>query len=245
MKIRAGWYMPIIPLTISTDQYNYNIFTNAGSPGSICSVTLTVNTGVVVTQLIDSAAGGWAVGSTLLIVNNGHIDGVGGNGGDGGAGSGGAGTGGSNGGRAIDTNHVNLAVSINNTNGYIFGGGGGGAGGAGNSSNYGGGGGGGRGSGLGGYKGGTTGGGTQATVGGDASFSAAGVHGTGSVYLGFGGEDGADGGDWGAFGGDAPAYFGAPLRSGGGPGYAVYAYTGTLSWLGGNNGSQVKGSVRS
>ncbi len=122
-----------VPLTISANTQNYDVFTQANaSPlytAGIADVTLTVQPGVVVGS---SSTGTYALnvpnafnaGDTVTIVNNGTVIGRGGNGGGGGTlpspgGGGGAG------GNAV---YVNFATTITN-NGTLAGGGGGGGGG--------------------------------------------------------------------------------------------------------------------
>ena len=88
----------IINLTISANTQQYDIFSAAGSPAGAVDVSLTINSGVIVG---DVSAGtyavrtgsAWAAGSTIAIVNNGTIQGIGGNGGSAndGAGTGDAG----------------------------------------------------------------------------------------------------------------------------------------------------------
>lgn len=245
--IKAGVFATEVNLTISSTVTDYNLFTAAGSPAGVVAVTVTLVYGQSITRTSGLAAfrtgTGWAAGSTLRLINNGTIIGSGGIGGAGGAGAAGAGTSGSAGGDALRNDSTTIPFTVDNTNGYIFGGGGGGAGGAGMSSNFGGGGGGGRGYavGAGGAKGGTTGGGTQATDGANGSFSNFGAHGTGSVYLGYTGSDGADGGDVGRSGGNVAAWFGAAERAGGAAGKAINLNAAYITWQGGNNSSQVKG----
>lgn len=132
-----------VPLTISANTQNYNVYTQASaSPlytAGIADVTLTVQPGVVVGS---SSTGTYALnvpnafnaGDTVTIVNNGTVIGRGGNGGGGGTlpspgGGGGAG------GNAV---YVNFATTITN-NGTLAGGGGGGGGGGSGTYNTGGG----------------------------------------------------------------------------------------------------------
>lgn len=244
---------PTIPVTISSNQSNYNLFTAAGSPAYKCNVVLTINTGIVVQGTGSNpaiATTGFAAGSTIKIINNGTIAGKGGDGG------GGAfnispvddvfgGSAGANGGDAID---ITLSTTIDNTNGYIFGGGGGGGGSGGTLDGSGhikfGGGGGGGGQGYNNAAGGTGGAGTAlggtGTDGGAGSSSGPGTGGNlgGPVHP----KAGGDGGAWGSGGAD-----GDPVQTSGGTagagGYAVRTHSNSITWLGGNNGTQVKGSV--
>jgi hypothetical protein len=123
-----------VPLTISSDTSDYNVFTAAGSPSSCVAVTLTINSGITVSASSTATAAlrvpAFPAGSTVTIVNNGRIQGKGGAGGVGGnqasISSPLNGTGGSAGGPALDLSNP---VSIDNTSGVIAGGGGGGGGG--------------------------------------------------------------------------------------------------------------------
>ena len=122
-----------VPLTISANTQNYNVYTQASaSPlytAGIADVTLTVQPGVVVGS---SSTGTYALnvpnafnaGDTVTIVNNGTVIGRGGNGGGGGT-LPSPGGGGGGGGNAV---YVNFATTITN-NGTLAGGGGGGGGG--------------------------------------------------------------------------------------------------------------------
>lgn len=86
--IRLGMFRGVsavtnINLTISANTANYNLRVAAGSPGGPANVTLTIDSNVVVysnsasTPALDTGTG-WAVGSTLTIINNGYIIGGGG-----------------------------------------------------------------------------------------------------------------------------------------------------------------------
>lgn len=138
-----------VNLTISANTSNYNIFTAAGSPAVPANVTVTVNPGIFVygtstaTPAL-STGSGWAVGSTITLVNNGNIIGSGGIGGytssNGNVFALNAGAKGGNGGDALQALY---AITVTN-NGKIAGGGGGGGSGAtvdpnaGSAQNYGG-----------------------------------------------------------------------------------------------------------
>lgn len=120
----------VVNLVISANTQNYNIFTAAGSPAGVATVTVTINSGVIVGSSGTSAAAlvtgsGWASGSTISIVNNGKIIGAGG---AGGTSTGGSGSPGGLGGPAIN---LTYPVTITNGSGNIYGGGGGGGGGGG------------------------------------------------------------------------------------------------------------------
>jgi hypothetical protein len=125
-----------LALTIASSTQNYDVFTNASPSPSYSAgttdVTLTINPGVLVGS---SSTGTYAMlvpsgfnpGDTVTIINNGVVQGRGGNGGAGrnGPGTGGNGAGGGN---AL---YVNRPTTITN-NGTFAGGGGGGGGGNGN-----------------------------------------------------------------------------------------------------------------
>ena len=213
--------MPTIQtlLTISSNITNYNLFTTLGSPVTPVDVIITINSGVYVystdTATPAFSTGSIPVGSTIKIINNGYIMGMGGAGGTG-----------SNtpgpiaGGSAISTF---LPIIIDNTSGWIGGGGGGGSGATGFGGFGYGGGGGGAGGGAGGRVagsitndgfGGAGGGvGSAGSYGGNISnFYYAGggggriVPGVGGIGNGAGGEAGGAGGmnsnagSWGAGG---------------------------------------------
>jgi len=137
-----------IPLTISGDTANYNIYSNRGptyDPGK-SNITLTINPGVTVSSnstpayALDTGSG-WNPGDSVTVVNNGTIKGMGGAAGDGIAGSVNAslpyGTNiyptalanspGDSGGQAFQAQYP---VTFTN-NGSVYGGGGGGGGGGG------------------------------------------------------------------------------------------------------------------
>lgn len=238
MKLRMNASKPVILLTIAADTANYNVRTAAGSPAFAADVTVTINAGVQVYST--SAANpafdfgtGWPVGTTLKLINNGEVFGCGGNGASAVAFSSGAN--GSAGGDAIKLNG-NIA-SIDNTAGYVRGGGGGGgSGGSGNlGTNGGGGGGGGAGRNAGGGGAGTTGG----SNGSPGSLLAPGGGGGGI-------NSGGDGGRGGyayepGFDGQESLDFN-PGGTGGAAGYAVRRNGGVPIWLGGNNPTQVRGA---
>ena len=126
-----------LALTIASSTQNYDVFTSASSSPSYSAgttdVTVTINPGVLVGS---SSTGTYAMlvpsgfnpGDTVTIINNGVVQGRGGNGG---AGKSGPGIGG-NGGGGGNALYVNRPTTITN-NGTFAGGGGGGGGGNGNS----------------------------------------------------------------------------------------------------------------
>lgn len=257
-------------LIISTNQTNFDLFVELGGPPGPIDVTLTINTGVNVDGLNGSPAittAGIHPDSTLTIINNGAIRGYGGNGGDGisatlnyeDEGSGCVfsaqkfdGAQGQAGGDALNTT---IDVTIDNTNGDIFAGAGAGGGGDSHAPqatiSYGGGGGGG---GLGTDTGNAGAAGTgfidpfsfgscgiemeaDGVVGTAGSTTAAGTGGLkGGTGAGNGGDGGADWGETGSVGG-------AGGTSPGIGGFAVRLNGNSIVWTGGNNPTQVKGSV--
>jgi len=123
-----------VPLTISANTNNYDVYTNRGPTyvAGISDITVTVNPAVTVgstttptyAMLVPSA---FNPGDTVTIVNNGVIQGMGAVGGNGGSGTG-AGTAGSVGGSTV---YVNRPTIITNNGTVAAGGGGGGGGGGG------------------------------------------------------------------------------------------------------------------
>lgn len=215
-----------VPLSIASPTYNYDVYNNRG-PGYVAGVsdlTLTVSPGV---QVGSTSTGSYAMlvpssfspGDTVTIVNNGVIQGMGGDGGPGqfGASNGNAGGGGGN---AL---YVNRPTTIQN-NSVIAGGGGGGGAGAGNTPNkgpssWGGGGGGGA-----GYNGGGGGGGGVPGGGGNSSSGGGGGGGVPGP--------GGPGGGRGAAGSSGSPVSGANPRSGGPGGGAGYYIIGNpfVTW---------------
>jgi len=203
-----------IPLSIATPTYNYNVYTQAiANPNYVAGIsdtTVTVAPGV---QVGSTSTATYAMqvpntfnpNDTVTIVNNGVIQGRGGNGGAGRVGSatGGAGLAGGN---AL---YVNRPTTIQN-NSVIAGGGGGGGGASGTTPDKGptytgGGGGGGA-----GYDGGTGGGGPYPGAPGTSSAGGAGATGNLSSQVGGpGGGRGAAGSNGSATGGANPAPGGA------------------------------------
>lgn len=128
-------------LVISANQTNYNLHTALGSPGGAVRATVIINSGVVISSNAAGTPafneGALAAGSSIVLLNNGRIAGMGGGGGNGGE-SGhmfysgfpgtqvnGAGTAGAAGGTAL---RLTAPTTIVNGAGEIFGGGGGGGG---------------------------------------------------------------------------------------------------------------------
>ncbi len=254
---------PKINLTISTNVFDYNIRNAAISAGwngtDVVDITLTIAGGVFVrasstdTYALDSGAP-WPTGSSLIIINNGFIMGKGGNGGVGG-GLGIYATHGGHGGTALN---IQRNTTVDNTNGFILGGGGGGGGGGGayatcncgkggcdEGSAQGGGGGGGAGGGLDG--------GSGAAPGSTVLTSGAGGAGGGSSLSTCNTVSGAGGqaGDW---GGSAAQGNAGNLASaedpnlktpgaGGQGGKAVNRNTSIITFIGGNNSTQVRGAI--
>lgn len=111
-----------LPVEISLDRYNLDLFTEAGSPTYPVQVNVTINAGVRVGSENPSfpalTTGALPAGSQVNLVNNGSILGAGGLGGA-------ADSAGQAGGPAMS---LSMSISITN-NGQIFGGGGGGGGG--------------------------------------------------------------------------------------------------------------------
>ncbi len=248
-------------ITISGNQTDWNLIADGfGGVAPIVRsiVTITVNSGV----LMDSSVGadalnaqGLPANSTILLVNNGDIIGRGGNAGKGGTclvevdegptciGSGGTGLSGSDGRDAIIFDGSGVDLTIDNTNGNIYGGGGGGGGGNGckQDSPCLGAGGSGGGGGAGGGNAGIAGSGSGLCIPGNpGSSGGTGVSGTagsggGGVTNGCSTGAGGAGGEYGLDGGGA---------NGGTAGKAVENNgTGTVTFTGGNNADQVKGTV--
>jgi hypothetical protein len=238
-------------LVISADTAGVNLFTLAGSPATPINVTLTINSGIYVyssstgTPALNVPA--FPVGSTVLIVNNGYIVGMGGDGSNGTGNASSAPNAGHDGGPAIGLGND---VAIDNTFGTIGGGGGGGGGGAGAGQSIsavgGGGGGGGQsksatghgsgaGSGTAGSNGGASGPGSGGTGDHDSFYgTSAGGGGKGGTY----GQKGAKGGS-----GTGGGFAGNVGGAGGQGGNAITLNGHAVTWLGGNVPAQVLGAV--
>lgn len=253
-----------IQLVIAADQNatgsatGYNVFTAAGSPASPVAVTVTVNSGV---KVVNMRALGFPAGSTLTIINNGNILGNGGVGADTTFGDTGPGPG-------TDAIRTNVATTITNNGNIWAGGGGGAAGGYGIAYNSAGfvvdvcqsGGGGGAGANGGAAGGGNPSGGSNGSAGASYPSTGGGAGGPGRGDIGFGafcGDSGA-GGDYGQPGGDGGLgyqvdntpgniYGGYQLISpafvAGAAGKSVNTQGAGVTWISGNNGTQVKGST--
>jgi hypothetical protein len=241
-----------VQLVIAADVANYDLFAHAGSPAGVVNVQLTINSGVVVYSnstgtpaLFQSAP--FAAGSTVTLINNGTICG---RGGDGGKGQDGpfaepGGTPGNPGFDAGDAITLQNDWTIDNSNGYIFGGGGGGAGGysaySSGNGDGGGGGGGGQGrvnsnAGAGGAKGALS--GSAGVQGSPGNFAGPGAGGPSAQYGGPGGAGGA----WGTKG--VATYggtYGPP--PGGKPGNAIVLNHHVATFVGGNDTTHVKGKI--
>lgn len=259
-------------LTISSNETDYDIFVELGGPPAAVDVTVTVDAAVFVDATNGNPAmktDGMHPDSTLELINNGNIRGYGGNGGNGGSVSGlnefepgigcigviisGGGNGGQPGGDAL--NITIESVTIDNTNGNIFGGAGAGGGGGSDRSLSDLGGGGGGGGGLGTDTGNAGGGGsssvscsgpgcgctnTAGTGGSAATDSSEGTGGAGGASAGAGA---AGGTDWGEAGTAGTGSSGGSGGSGGAGGNAVRLNGASIVWEGGNNPTQVKGGV--
>lgn len=257
--------LPKIPLTISANTNNYNLFSAAGSPTYPAVIVVTINSGIEVGSTSTGSPSfttgtGWNAATTLKLINNGNIHGQGGNGG----GSQAVqvdvpkpGYAGAAGGDALD---LGFALSLDNSSGNIYGGGGGGGGGGAahldssgsqelGSSGGGGGGGASDTNTSGGSAGGFVTGITDFRSGtnGGAGSSSGGGGGTGGNWSSAVAGNGGSGGGWGSAGSAGGAGVGGTTSSSGGgagaAGKAVDKNGNTLTWLGGNNGTQVKGAV--
>src|SRR3989344_1373302 len=236
--------------TISSDTSNVNLYVLAGSPSTAGTYTVTINSGITVGSASAGTAalvsGTWPAGSTVLLINNGNIYGRGGDGGAGGSSSSipcgvfcsqypaGAGGAGGAGGPAMS---LSYNITINNTSGNIFGGGGGGGGGTGQNGAGGNGGGGGQGSMN--SSGGGGGGGTNESGGSGSGGTTSGPGAPGSGGGQFFHGPGGTGGAWASAG--ATPSGGA---SGGAAGGAIQLNGKTVTFLGGNDATHVKGAVQ-
>jgi|GEM_PF-1373862 len=244
--------------TIAANTSNYNLKSAAIAAGwnqtTPLAASITINAGIIVgstsTATPAFATGStFPAGSTLSIINNGTIQGMGGNGGNGGNDS--VGGPGSAGGNAIQ---LNWPVTITNSSGFIYGGGGGGGGGGGTTGGfeaivaYGGGGGGGRSANT------NSAGGIAVAVG--AGFSgnpgtaaAAGTGGAADVQSPASSGAGGNGGDVGAAGATGAPGLGGSINNyiggaGGAAGKAIVLNGNAVTWVSGNDATHVKGAVQ-
>lgn len=219
----GGGVMPV-ELTISADTYNYNIFTEAGSPSGPVAVTLTIDAGVKVGSTTSAAAaidtGALPDGSTLAILNSGRIQGKGGDG---------------NSGPAGDALNLQCDATITNS-GEIWGGGGGG-GWAMNSFGPGGGGAGDVPGAAGDPNPSETAGWIAAGAGTTESGGAGGR--TGEAAYAWGGAGGAPGAA-GSYGAGWKSYSGG---AGGAAGKAIALNSYSVTWVSGSGAPNVKGAV--
>ena len=262
-----------ITIYISENTFDFNLLARIGAAFSVATtVTIRVETGVIVASLSTGTpamdlSNVMFAGSTLRLINNGYIQGRGGDGGDGAyfrdvgdntevienAQDG------RDGGDAIVGPGAGITFEITNGAGRIWGGGGGGGGGGlsnraneNESLSAGGGGGGGAGGGAGG----------RALAGGNRDANAAavdGAHGSTGVNGTFGtggaggqannatGGAGGAGGDWGAAGsaGVSPTSFthDEPGGAGGAAGKAIELNGGAATFLNGSGSPNVRGAV--
>jgi|GEM_PF-1915676 len=233
---------PITLLSIPADTQNYSVYTAAGAPTAPSDYVVTIDAAVVVsatsTAVPAFSTGNLPAGSTVTLVNHGYVLGRGGNGS--------AGTkctntvGGGDGGPAVE---ARVPLTIDNTDGNIWGGGGGGSGSAGDcgGNHFGGSGGGGAGGGLGAA-------GHPSYPSSPGTTGPSGNRGTGS-YGSWGGGLGYNtrGGNGGAYGVDGTRgsnYSGSwGNQPGGSAGASVKTNAQPITWLGGNTASRVKGPI--
>ena len=240
--------MTALVISGSTSDYNvYDAYVAAnGTPPASAAVTVTVNTGVVVSATTTATAAltfdnRWTGTPTFTLLNNGSIIGKGGAGGAGGVegDSSAPGDPGLAGGKAIELN--GNTVTITNASGFIWGGGGGGGGGAGGNLitlGEGGGGGGGVRLGLGGIGGDGFGSGPE--YGTDATATVPGVGGA-SGGSSTGGGAGGNGADFGVAGSNGSSGSGGSGGDGGAAGRAINLTGGTPYFVSGMDSPNVKG----
>jgi len=225
----------------ATELNLYTLYTSSyGTPSAAVNLQVTVNAGVVLRSNSVTApaltTGAFPSGTVVTLINNGVIHGKGGKGANGGTATV-APVAGEDGGPALN---LTVNTTIDNTQGYIFGGGGGGG-----ASRYGtysvgqtqggSGGGGGAGGGAAGAAGSGYFWGNAGTIGTTGQTGAPGTGGasTSVTYAG------AAGGAYGAAG--ATATLGS---AGGAAGAAVVKNGRIVSWIGGNSAARVKGAVQ-
>jgi hypothetical protein len=231
-----------IIISASTNNYTLNPAAVTGYVAGKTDVELIINSGIIVGSTSTSTAAlsvsGFDADDGITITNSGSILGMGGAGGTGGS-SNGAGGAGSAGGLALILSN---SVSIDNL-GYVFGGGGGGGGSRSyytvascgkNCNTY-------------AYYGGSGGGGGAGQLGGVAGVrglyvSNYGSHGSVGTLLA-GGAGGTNNIDGGAGGTNGSAGANADNGAGGAAGKAATLNGYVITWVSGNNGTQVKGIV--
>lgn len=254
----------VFNFVISSNDTNWSALAEIGyTPTIPLVVNVTVNAGILVRATVTTTPAmdfsGLPSGTVINLVNNGNIQGRGGNGGTGGNVT--SGSNGAAGGNAIKAPGSGRTFNVTNASGSIWGGGGGGGGGAAcalwnnvdlayDSTGGGGGGGGGAGGGGGGGAGsGTEGSGSVGTAG---TTGAGGGEGSGGAGFHAQSGDGGDGGDWGttASGGEnGSRHGGGPGGtqgtggSGGAGGKAVDLNSGSINWISGSGSPNVKGAV--
>ena len=272
--LNASGGSTLVSLELDRNESNVDVFARVGSPAGPVTLTLRIAQGVVISSTTPGTPAlsldGFAATSIINIINNGYIQGCGGDGGNGG-GSGGfsgndpygeKGRDGFDGGDAILGPSSACDVNITNGNGFMWGGGGGGGGGGGTSSTNahnlaaGGGGGGGAGGGRGGQgmhfqsdvTSGTAANGTNGVTGTTGPNGTFGAKGTGGSLSAATGGDGGNGGDWGTSGdpGDSPTAqaMDVPGGNGGGAGKAYNQNGGSaVSFVSGGTAPHVKGAT--
>lgn len=211
--------LAITPLqaTVSTRVSNYSLFSALGSPSGVVEATLTITTDGICYSNSSIAAltiSGFAAGSKITVINNGYI-----------IGKMGAGGGSEQDGDPATTPWtmtIGNDIILDNTYGNIFAGGGGGGG-----------------------------GGHSPIVNGGAGGAGAGCASDGTPTPAQPGENRSGGSGKGGKGGGyglqgaagGTSVIGAPGGNGGVGGNAIRTNGHTITWLGGNNSTQVKGAV--
>lgn len=254
----------VVGVVISTNEVNVSLFERAGAPVAPVTVNVTVAVGAILTSANSATPAldttNFPAGSIINLINLGYILGCGGGGGRGAeTGHGGSsttdlssGVPGLSGGPALKAPGAGVTLNLTNGSGFIWGGGGGGGGGgavliaSGTSSANGGGGGGGKGGG-----GPGDGGAASPTIGSPGTAGStnprgnAGSGGNGGATAGGTGSAGGGGGDWGSGGsnGTNPGGATVPSGAGGGGGKAIDLNGGTITFISGSGGPQIKGLV--
>lgn len=220
LRAASKQFQPVVA-SIASNTFGVNLFTLCGSPALSVSATITVESGVWIGYNTAGSAvairtGTWVAGSTITLINKGYI------------------VGGCVAGDGTTAISLDYALTIDNTYGYIFGGGG--AGGYGANSTHG--------------ANGGWGGVGQGYSDVDDHRTGPGNGEPGGSYLYWNtltmeyGGDGANGSPWGEHGQEGGGSSTGEYGGGGGNGgAAIVRNSKTLTWLGGNNGAQVKGTV--